>query len=180
VAFYEDEQTKMSERIGRLPKFLREAWKPEHNVQLKERTPASIESERKLQARLIALVGAMNKGGVRLLAGTGSGGTPLCVPGESLHEELELLVKAGLTPAQALRTATSNPAEFLGLSKKLGSVEVGKDADLVLLSADPLADIRNTSKVDSVVLHGRLMSKERLAQATEFDEATPQDAAKQK
>jgi len=99
---------------------------------------------------------ALNEAGVVLLAGTDVG-IPALIPGISLHEELELLVDAaGLTPLQALRTATINPARVLGLADALGSVEVGKLADLVLLEADPLTDIRNTQRIRAVVADGRL------------------------
>jgi imidazolonepropionase-like amidohydrolase len=97
----------------------------------------------------------LNEAGVTLLAGTDVG-IPALIPGFSLHEELELLVAAGLTPLQALRTATINPARVLGRATSLGSIEVGKLADLVLLDADPLADIRNTQRIRAVVADGRL------------------------
>jgi len=97
----------------------------------------------------------LNEAGVVLLAGTDVG-IPALIPGISLHEELELLVEAGLTPPEALRTATINPARVLGLADSLGSVEVGKLADLVLLDADPLADIRNTQRIRAVIADGRL------------------------
>ncbi len=91
----------------------------------------------------------MQRAGVVILAGSDGGW-----PGESLHEELELLVAAGLTPAQALRGATMEAAKYLGAAS-LGAVEVGNAADLVILDADPLADIRNTRKIAGVVLGGR-------------------------
>jgi cytosine/adenosine deaminase-related metal-dependent hydrolase len=97
----------------------------------------------------------LNEAGVLLLAGTDVG-IPALIPGISLHEELQLLVEAGLTPLQALRTATINPARVLGRTGSLGSIEVGKLADLVLLEADPLADIRNTQQIRAVVADGRL------------------------
>jgi imidazolonepropionase-like amidohydrolase len=97
----------------------------------------------------------LNEAGVVLLAGTDVG-IPALVPGISLHEELELLVGAGLTPLEALRTATIHPARVLGLADSLGSVEMGKLADLVLLDADPLVDIRNTQRIRAVVADGRV------------------------
>jgi imidazolonepropionase-like amidohydrolase len=97
----------------------------------------------------------LNEAGVTLLAGTDVG-IPALIPGISLHEELELLVEAGLTPLEALRTATINPARVLGRADSLGSVEAGKLADLVLLEADPLVDIRNTQRIRAVVADGRL------------------------
>ena len=93
---------------------------------------------------------------VPILAGTDTG-TPYMVPGFALHEELELLVGAGATPRQALYAATVEPARFLGMTD-LGSVEPRKIADLVVLDADPLQDIRNTRRIHSVVTRGRVIS----------------------
>jgi imidazolonepropionase-like amidohydrolase len=75
--------------------------------------------------------------------------------GFTLHRELESLVAAGLSPYQALAAATRNPAEFLHALSEWGTIEVGKRADLVLLRANPLEDIRNTSKIDGVSVGGR-------------------------
>lgn len=106
----------------------------------------------------LRLVGEMNDRGVPIGAGTD---TPIgfALPGYSLHSELEMLVRAGLTPLEALRAATVRPAEFFGLDGELGTVQVGRLADLVLLSADPLADIANTRSVDAVVTKGRLLRR---------------------
>lgn len=84
---------------------------------------------------------------------------PQVYPGFSLHKELELLVEAGLSPADALRAATIGPAEFLGLSETAGSIAVGKRADLLLLDGNPLADITQTQRVRAVVLDGRLLQR---------------------
>lgn len=81
------------------------------------------------------------------------------VPGFCLHDELEWLTKAGFTPLEALQTATINPARFLGREDSQGTVETGKRADLVLLGADPLVDIRNTSNIAAVVIRGKLLTK---------------------
>jgi imidazolonepropionase-like amidohydrolase len=80
---------------------------------------------------------------------------PYCMPGFSLHDELALLVESGLTPLAALQSATLRPAEFLGRTADLGSVAPGKLADLVLLGADPLADIHNTTQIQAVWFHGK-------------------------
>jgi imidazolonepropionase-like amidohydrolase len=80
------------------------------------------------------------------------------VPGFCLHDELEWFTKAGFSPLEALQTATINPARFLGREKLLGTIEVGKRADLVLLDADPLTDIRNIQRIDAVVLRGQLVT----------------------
>ena len=102
---------------------------------------------------------AMHKAGVPLLAGTDTAAGVYVVPGFSLHEEMELFVQAGLTPMEALQTATSNPARFLGREATMGSVAPGKLADLVLLDADPTVDIHNARKIESVVLAGRYFSR---------------------
>jgi hypothetical protein len=105
----------------------------------------------------------LNEAGVLLLAATDVG-IPMLVPGLSLHEELVLLVDAGLTPLEALRTATLNPARVLGLADSLGTIEVGKLADLVLVEADPLADISNTQQIRAVLANGRLFRRADLDQ----------------
>lgn len=105
-----------------------------------------------------AVVGAMETSGVPILAGTDQE-NPYCFPGFSLHDELGLLVRAGLSPLQALQTATLNPARFLGRERDLGTVETGKIADLVLLDANPLDDIANTKRIDAVIYSGRLFPR---------------------
>ncbi|MEV5962327.1 amidohydrolase family protein [Kribbella sp. NPDC051952] len=95
--------------------------------------------------------------GVPIMAGTDTG-TPYSVPGFALHDELEHLVSAGATPRQALYAATVEPAKFLGMSADLGSVEARKIADLVVLDADPIKDIRNSRRIHSVVTRGRVIS----------------------
>jgi imidazolonepropionase-like amidohydrolase len=98
---------------------------------------------------------------VLLLAGTDVG-VPLQVPGISLHVELQRLVEAGLTPLEALQAATLNPARVLEMANSLGTVEPGKLADLVLLDANPLDDIRNTQKIRAVVADGQLSRRAEL------------------
>lgn len=112
-------------------------------------------------AGYVALVPAMQRAGIGLLAGTDTT-NPWLVPGFSLHEELALLVQAGLTPMETLQAATINPARYLGRQRELGTVEKGKLADLVLLDANPLADIHNTTKIATVVANGRYLSRDQL------------------
>ena len=81
------------------------------------------------------------------------------MPGFSLHDELANFVEAGFTPMEALQTATSGPAKFLGMEASLGSVEGGKVADLVLLGGNPVEDIRNTQKINAVVVNGRVFDR---------------------
>jgi imidazolonepropionase-like amidohydrolase len=122
-----------------------------------------------------ALVGKMQQAGVGILAGTDDA-NPYSFVGFGLHDELALLVEAGLTPMQALQTATLNPAKFFDQLDSLGTIEKGKLADLVLLDANPLANIRNTQRINAVVVNGRYLSQEMLQQIL----ADVADAAKQK
>jgi hypothetical protein len=100
------------------------------------------------------LIAAMQASGVRLLAGTDPV-NPLVVPGFSLHDELERLVHAGLTPYQALRAATHDAAEALNAEGEFGTVAVGRRADLLLLEHDPLGDVAETRNIAGVMARGR-------------------------
>jgi hypothetical protein len=112
------------------------------------------------------LVRRMEQKGVRILACTDTP-YPYCVPGFALHEELALLAEAGLSPAAALRAATWNPAEFLHVSRDYGSLEPGKVADLVVLDANPLLAIANTTRIQAVMRRGRLIEAAALSSMLE-------------
>src|SRR5262249_23139256 len=113
--------------------------------------------------RATGRVRAMHQAGVPFLAGTDTPGVPCVFPGFSLHDELALLVAdGGFTPVEAIQAATRDPARVLGREKDLGTVEPGKLADLVLLDADPLADIHNTTKIAAVVANGGLLTRPEL------------------
>jgi imidazolonepropionase-like amidohydrolase len=102
---------------------------------------------------------AMFKAGIPFMAGTDTAAGVHIFPGFSLHQELVLFQRAGLTPMQALQTATLNPAKFMGRTADLGTIEKGKLADLVVLDADPLKDIANTQRIRGVVLAGRYFDR---------------------
>lgn len=104
------------------------------------------------------LVRAFKEAGVPVVAGTDAL-NPGCVPGFALHDELAMLVEAGLTNEEALAAATRVPANWLGVANDRGTIETGKRADLVLLDADPLADIGNTRRISGVMLSGRWFSR---------------------
>jgi imidazolonepropionase-like amidohydrolase len=94
------------------------------------------------------------KAGVRVGLGTDSGATLARIQGFAEHRELALLVEAGFTPMQALQACTSVNASILGIAGERGTLERGKAADILLLDANPLTDIRNTEKIDAVWLAG--------------------------
>jgi hypothetical protein len=108
--------------------------------------------------------------GVRIVAGTDSGDTYV-FPGFAIHDELAELVHAGLAPADALRSATIDAARFSGQARDHGSIEVGKVADMVLLDADPLVDIRNTGKIAGLFFNGQYLDRAALDQLLAFAEA---------
>ncbi len=136
-------------------------WKQDRAEQMRFVTPAESELRANLLAKSANVVAEMQRAGVEILAGTDSP-APYVVPGFSLHHELELLVQAGLTPLQALQAATSRAAEFLGESSDSGTVAAGKYADLVLLDANPLENIRSTQKIRAVILRGQFLDRPNL------------------
>ncbi|MGH3874646.1 MAG: amidohydrolase family protein [Pseudonocardiaceae bacterium] len=146
------------ERLRYVAPSLAQSWQ---RFPRASRSPQELADQQELFRHQLALVGAMNQAGVKLLAGTDTL-NPFCFPGFSLHDELELLVEAGLTPMQALQAATRNPAEYLDDLDRAGTIAHGKRADLVLLDADPLADIRNTRRINAVIATGKLLPRERL------------------
>jgi imidazolonepropionase-like amidohydrolase len=158
IAWLDDPAFIDDPRLKYVLPLIRASWDPKRDFRFKSMTPAHFAQMKKDFERNFALVAAMNKAGVGLLAGTDEM-NPYCFPGFSLHDELGLLVKAGLMPIEALRAATINPARYFGKDETQGTVEPGKDADLVILDANPLEDIHNTTKIRAVVADGRLYDR---------------------
>lgn len=146
-------------RNAYIPDDLRKFWDSMGGVP----DPRNDDIQLRLFTHDIEIVRAAHYLGVPLLAGTDTP-NPYTYPGFSLHEELQLLVSAGLSPAEALRTGTLRAAEFLGIQRDFGSVEAGKVANLVLLDANPADDIRNTQKIRAVILRGKFLSREALSE----------------
>lgn len=150
-------------RVAYMSEEVRRRWKSSNDVRFRRWRPPEFELHRGLFRADQQMVGMMFRAGVPLLAGTDAM-NPYCLPGFSLHDELSLLVQSGLTPLAALQAATLSPAEFLGRSDELGGIAPGKRADLVLLSADPLADIHNTTQIQAVWLRGKYLDRAALDQ----------------
>ncbi len=138
-----------------------ERWNPKNDFRLAKTTPEGFAAMREGAAFRAQLVKALEDAGAPILAGTDTP-NPFVVPGFSLHEELGRLVAAGLTPYQALQAATANAADWLG-DKHIGRIAIGARADLVLLEADPLADITATTKRAGVMVRGTWLTKAELA-----------------
>jgi imidazolonepropionase-like amidohydrolase len=134
-------------------------WKRFFDAMLPDLQRDPLELRREYFARNLQMVGAQHRAGVPFLAGTDTAPAIYVLPGFSLHDELANFVEAGLSPMDALQTATSNPAKFFGTESASGSIEQGKIADVVLLSANPLADINNTRKIEAVIANGRLYDR---------------------
>ena len=156
----DDQRFETDERFRYLAPSVRDHWRQAVDQRIVV-DPTVREERRRPFLPLFEAVTAMDGRGVVILAGSDAAG-PLIYPGFSLHEELELLVEAGLTHLAALRASTLNPARFLGRADDLGTVEEGKRADLVLLAADPLEDIANTQSIEAVMAAGQLFDREAL------------------
>ena len=123
-----------------------------------EAVPDDVEAGRERFQAVLTTFTALVGGGAKFVAGSGAPSPPL-VPGFGLRRELELLVRMGLTPEQAIQAATRNAARATGRSHQVGTIEKGRRADLVLLDADPLADVRNLGRVNTVIARGRLLDR---------------------
>ena len=145
------EKDDWEDALSRLPVSVRAQW--------------FIEGERRKTTELgdltfaewsLSLTKQMHESGVPFGAGTD---VPinLSIPGYSLHSELEMLVMAGLAPIDALAAATIKPAQYFSLEEEMGSIDIGKRADMVLLEANPLDDIRNTKRINLVISKGRIL-----------------------
>ena len=159
VAHANDASFAKDVRLAYAPSADREAWGPAQNMFVRFSSPEYWVQRRAAFQKELEIVGDLHRAGVLFLAGTDSGGVPYLYPGFSLHDELAFLVQAGFTPIEALQAATLKPAQFLGLSDQLGTIAPGKQADLVLLEANPLDDIHNTQRIRAVVVQGRYLDR---------------------
>ena len=141
-----------------IPVHVLENWEKGAQDRDKGATPEEYSLRCRLMEASLQIVGKMWRASVPILSGTDTT-APFIFPGSSLHEELALLVQAGLTPMQALQAATKLPAEFLDKQQTQGTIEKGKIADLVLLNANPLNDIHNTEQISAVILRGKLLDR---------------------
>jgi len=137
--------------LARVPRRMLDYW---HSYRRGSNLPlATREARRKEIRKYQELTGLLHQAGVPLLAGTDTP-EPFVPPGYSLHQELELLVESGLSPADALAAATINNAKALDQQDRLGTISPGKLADLVILDADPTVDVRHTRRIHAVVRGG--------------------------
>jgi imidazolonepropionase-like amidohydrolase len=137
----------------------------ELKVQINKKGEAAEQAEglRMVVDVLLKITGALHRAGVPIIAGTDVG-----VPGHTLHRELELYVKAGMTPLEAIQAATITPARVMKLDNEVGTIEAGRRADLIVLDANPLDNISNIRKVRLVMTQGRLFDCAKLWESVGF------------
>ena len=138
---------------------------PELAAQLSDVGPPTDRSEigEKVFEKDLAIVGALHRAGIPVVAGTDQ-----TVPGHSLHREIELYVQAGFTPMEAIQAATIVPARAMGIDKESGTVEKGKRGDLILVNGNPLENIRNIRNVEYVITNGTMFHTAELWQSVGF------------
>lgn len=158
IAYMNDSTLLNHPRMQYLGAFYKNFWDPSKDFRFKNLTKENFDLYRKEFEIKLQVVKTMQDNGIKLLAGTDYP-NPHCYPGFGIHDELEWMVKAGLTPVQALRTATINPAIYFNMEKQMGSIAEGKTANLVLLEANPLENISNTQKINAVVVNGKFLSR---------------------
>ena len=152
------EKPEWQESVTFLPEAIEKQWK--NNVELVKQAEVT-DFRIQYSDWMIKMVNKIQNAQIGIMAGTDC---PIFMltPGQSLHEELALLVKSGLSPLEAIKTATVNPAKYFNLQHELGLVQEGMWADLILLDANPLVDITNTTRINAVVKNGKYFDKNEL------------------
>jgi imidazolonepropionase-like amidohydrolase len=168
ISFLDDPEITKDARVKYMPPFVKQMWNSRRSA---NSTPEDAAINKARFQKIMEILGAMRRRGVEFLAGTDTP-NPYCFPGFSVHDELQLMVKAGFTPMEAIQAATRNPAKFLGMLDSLGAIEQGKVADMVLLDANPLQDISSTQRINAVVVNGRLLDKKAIDAMLEAVERT--------
>ena len=161
IANMDDTSLLYSSRMQYMGVYYKGLWDYRKDFRFRTYTEETFSISKKEFDIKLKIVKAIHDAGIPIIAGTDFP-NPHCYPGFSLHDELKWYVRAGLTPAQALRIATYNPALYFNIDKTHGTVSTGKIAQLVLLSNNPLKDISNTQKIEMVILRGKLYTRKDL------------------
>ncbi len=154
------ENIKTSQTLKYVHPLLQSKWLTANNY-VKNATPENTVYFDNMVQFHFQLIKAFRDAGVPIVAGTDAGVSGV-VAGFAMHDELELLVQAGLTPQEALNSATILPAQWMGIDKQIGTIETGKLADLLLLDENPLTDIKNTRKIAGVFVNGKWLDKPKI------------------
>lgn len=156
LGYFNDTTFTNDKRMAYLPGYIIDFWKQQ--TRSSDDNDMAFKSSKARFLFELDLIGKMNKKGVKIIAGTDFPNAYV-FPGFSLHDELSLMVKGGMSEIDALRTATLNAAIFMNRENDFGSVEVGKLASLVLLNKNPLENIENTTSIETVILRGRVIDR---------------------
>ena len=159
VPYLNEEATAHDQRLAYIGQNDRKEWNELRDRFLKDNPPEFWTLHRAAYEEELSIAREYHRYGVSMLGGTDAGGPPFVIPGFDLHAELAALVSAGFTSLEALQSVTLDAAKFLGRTDDFGSVTHGKAADLVLLDANPLDDIRNTQKIRAVVVQGKYLDR---------------------
>lgn len=168
-ALAHDEEFRADARLKYIPPMVNIVWQDDADSEAVWEGEAGREHLMRVYQRGLELTALAHKQGVKVLAGSDSL-DPYSFPGLSLHDELGELVKAGLTPAQALQAATMTPAEYFSVQSDYGSLTAGKLADMVFLKKNPLADIANTRDISAVMYNGAYYSEQDLQRMRDYVE----------
>jgi imidazolonepropionase-like amidohydrolase len=155
----DDPQFPNDPHVRNMPAGTRQLWANVAQKYSAKFSPQQKSVFEQLFAAQLRLVKLFDQSGVPMMTGTDAGGSMWVVPGFSLHQEFDLLSQAGLSPLTVLQMTTLNGAKFLGREATMGTVEAGKNADLVVLAANPLSDVRNLHRIDAVVHSGIYYSR---------------------
>jgi imidazolonepropionase-like amidohydrolase len=160
IAYLDDSTLRRDPRLKYIPQFFSASWDPSKDFRFRAVTAEGWQQRRQAHERQLEIGRLLRAAGAKFLAGTDLS-NPYIFPGLSLHDELANFVEIGMSPLEALRTATLNPARFYQATDSLGSVAPGKVADLVILDGNPLDDIRHVGRIHAVVYDGRLVDPAR-------------------
>ena len=163
IANLDDTTRSEDPRLKYMPDEMVNDWDPRNDFRFQERPKKYYEVSRQKYDIMARLLADFEKAGVKIIAGTDYP-NPYCYPGFSLHEELQLMVEGGMQPLAALKTATYNPALYLGMENEHGLVKERYMANLVILNNNPLMDIRNTKDIHGLFLNGKYFDRDGLDQ----------------
>lgn len=166
IAYIDDTTLLNDPRMQYMGAFTKNLWDYRKDFRFKTWSPVDFEQSKKEYELKLAITKMVYDAGIPILAGTDFP-NPHCYIGFGLHDELKLLVKAGLSPAAALQTATINPAKYFNIESTEGTVAVNKNANLVLLSKNPLDNISHTTSIDMVFVKGKVFTASQLADMLE-------------
>jgi len=161
IAHLDDTALASDSRMKYVSSFMKKFWDPRQDARFRTQPKDYFEVTRMEFEKKLLIIPVFQKAGVRILAGTDTP-NPYCFPGFSLHDEIAWFVKAGLSPAEALQTATINPAIYFSRENDFGTIAKGKIASMVVLDKNPLENIRNTTSINMVILRGSIMDRRQL------------------